>query len=184
MVRRDAGIQKRHPKAEPSVRQPKTPKGELENNSRNPRDLVRYRHNDSLKRINLLFPRVRRRREMRLVMKMMMRWEPLCQKTEQRHYVPRNCSSALSIYSSSTYQTSKNVWGEYDGQHHTLGRPAEYHTSQLDLIVGCKVSDKTWYFLHKYFETGEDDKAVFSIPSDTIKTVFRDLQGIGNMLPS
>jgi hypothetical protein len=59
--------------AEPSVRQPKTPKGELENNSRNPRDLVRYRHNDSLKRINLLFPRMKRRREMRLMMKMMMR---------------------------------------------------------------------------------------------------------------
>ncbi len=45
-------------------------KGELENNSRKPRDLVRNWHSDSLKRINLLFLQVRRSREMKFKMKM------------------------------------------------------------------------------------------------------------------
>jgi hypothetical protein len=50
-------------------------KGELENNSRKPRDLVRNWHSDSLKvkRINLLFLQVRRSREMKFKMKMIKR---------------------------------------------------------------------------------------------------------------
>ncbi len=55
-------------------------------------------HNDSLKRFNLLFLRLRRRREMNLTIKMMMmHWEPVCHKTEwQWDFVLRNFSSALS----------------------------------------------------------------------------------------
>jgi hypothetical protein len=33
-----------------------------------------------------------------------------------------------------------------DGQHDTLGGPAGSHTSQLDLIEGYRVPDKTRYF--------------------------------------
>jgi hypothetical protein len=49
-------------------------KGELENNSRKPRDLVGRLHSDSLKRFNLLLLRVRRRREMMLLTMKMMMW--------------------------------------------------------------------------------------------------------------
>jgi hypothetical protein len=58
-------------------------KGELENNSRKPRDLVKNGHSDSLKRINLLFLRERRKRDMMLlIMTMMMQRELVCHKTE------------------------------------------------------------------------------------------------------
>jgi hypothetical protein len=56
MVMREAG---------PLERWPKKLKGELQNNSRKPRELVKKNwHSDSQKkRFNLLFPRVKRRRE-------------------------------------------------------------------------------------------------------------------------
>jgi hypothetical protein len=41
--------------------------------------------------------------------------------------------------------------------------PAGFHTFQLDLTTGCKVSDKSGFFF-----TGEDNKAVFSISGDTV----------------
>jgi hypothetical protein len=44
----------------------------LENNSRKPRNLVGNWHSDSLKRFNLLFLRVGRKREMKLLMMEMM----------------------------------------------------------------------------------------------------------------
>jgi hypothetical protein len=44
--------------AGPRERWTKTLKGELENNSRKPRDLVGKKHSDSLKRVNLLFLRL------------------------------------------------------------------------------------------------------------------------------
>jgi hypothetical protein len=50
----------------------KCSKGELENNSRKPRDLTENRHNDSLKRVILLFLRVGRGREMIMLLMMMM----------------------------------------------------------------------------------------------------------------
>jgi hypothetical protein len=55
-------------------RRPKILKGELENNSRKPRVLLYSEkwHSESLKRINFLFFRVRRRREIVLMIKMMM----------------------------------------------------------------------------------------------------------------
>jgi hypothetical protein len=46
-------------------------KRELKNNSRKPKDLARNWYSDSLKRINLPFLRVRRRMEMKLMMKVM-----------------------------------------------------------------------------------------------------------------
>ncbi len=49
MVRREAG---------PCERRPKTLKGEMENKSRKPADLIGNRHSDSLKKVNLLFLRV------------------------------------------------------------------------------------------------------------------------------
>jgi hypothetical protein len=60
--------------AGPCERQPKMLKRELKNKSRKPRDLARNWYSDSLKRINLLFLRVRRRVEMKFMMKMMMMW--------------------------------------------------------------------------------------------------------------
>jgi hypothetical protein len=51
--------------ARPCERPPKMLKGELENNSRKPRDLEENWHSVSLKKFNLLFFRVRRRREMK-----------------------------------------------------------------------------------------------------------------------
>ncbi len=50
MARREAG---------PCEKQPKTLNEELENNSRKPRDPVKNRHSDSLKKGHLLFTRVR-----------------------------------------------------------------------------------------------------------------------------
>jgi hypothetical protein len=38
----------------------------------------------------------------------------------------------------------------------------------LNLIIVPKVSDKTGFFLYKYLVTGEDDRAVFLIPSDIL----------------
>jgi hypothetical protein len=52
----------------------KTLNGELENNSKKPRDLVKKWHSDSKKRFEFLFLGVRRRRKMMLLMmKTMMR---------------------------------------------------------------------------------------------------------------
>jgi hypothetical protein len=45
--------------------------------------------------------------------------------------------------------------------------PAGYHTSQPDLAASYKGCEKTGV-LNNYFVTGKDDKAFFSIPSDTI----------------
>ncbi len=42
------------------------------------------------------------------------------------------------------------------------------HTSQLDLTAGYKNSDKTKVFPCNYFVTGEDNKAIFSIPGHTL----------------
>jgi hypothetical protein len=50
MARREAG---------PRERRPKMLKGELENNSRKPRELTENKHSHSLKKVNLLFLRVR-----------------------------------------------------------------------------------------------------------------------------
>ncbi len=46
--------------------------------------------------------------------------------------------------------------------------PAGSHTSLLDLTVGYRVSGKTRYFSYNCFLTGEDDKAIFSIPGNTV----------------
>jgi hypothetical protein len=55
--------------------------------------------------------------------------------------------------------------GYTDSQCDTLGGPAGSHTSQLDLTVDSRASDKTGSFLHNYFVTGEDDKAIFLYPA-------------------
>jgi hypothetical protein len=44
--------------------------------------------------------------------------------------------------------------------------PTEFHSSQLDLTAGYKVSNKNGGFSGQLFGTGEDDKAVFSVPGD------------------
>jgi hypothetical protein len=54
------------------------------------------------------------------------------------------------------------VGEDMDSQHDTFDAPAGSHTSQLDLIMGFRASDKTGY-LYYYFVTGEDDEAVFPI---------------------
>jgi hypothetical protein len=41
------------------------------------------------------------------------------------------------------------------------------YTYQSDITAVYKVSDKKGYFSYNYFVTGEDDKAVFSIPGNT-----------------
>jgi hypothetical protein len=40
------------------------------------------------------------------------------------------------------------------------------HTSQPDLTLGYKVSNKVKYFSYNYFVTGENNKAFFSIPGN------------------
>jgi hypothetical protein len=50
----------------------KDAQGESENDSRKPRDLLKNRHSDRLKRVNLLFPMGCWRREMALMMLIMM----------------------------------------------------------------------------------------------------------------
>ncbi len=52
-----------------------------------------------------------------------------------------------------------------NGQHNTLAGTAGSHTSRL--IGGYRVSNNTGYFLYSYFVTGEDNKAIFSVPIDT-----------------
>jgi hypothetical protein len=89
------------------------------------------------KRFKLLFLRIRRRREMKLNQ---------CATEWQWHCVLRNCSSALSKYSTLHIRQVK-VWGEgADSQHDTLGGPAGSHTSQLNLTMGYRVSNKTGCF--------------------------------------
>jgi hypothetical protein len=51
-----------------------------------------------------------------------------------------------------------------DGQHDTLGGPAESHTPQLDLILGYRAFGKTGYFVQLFCDW-EDDKAVFLFPA-------------------
>jgi hypothetical protein len=88
--------------AGPHERQPKMLKGELESNTRKPRDLVKKSFSESLKKGQLPFITVRWSREMMLMMMMiLMWWEPVCHKTKwQQHFVERKCSSGLGIYSS------------------------------------------------------------------------------------
>ncbi len=50
----------------------------------------------------------------------------------------------------------------------TLDGQAGSHTFRLDFIKGCKASKKTEYFWTTILVTGEDYKAIFSIPSDTV----------------
>jgi hypothetical protein len=50
---------------------------------------------------------------------------------------------------------------------HSAG-PAGSHTSHLDLTAGYKISHKTGFLYYNYFLTGEEDKAFFSIPSETV----------------
>jgi hypothetical protein len=61
------------------------------------------------------------------------------------------------------------MWGggDTDGQHDTSGRPSWVSHFPANLTTGYKGLDKTRYFSQNYFMTGKDDKAVFSIPSDT-----------------
>ncbi len=65
-------------------RQPKTLKGELENNSRKPRAIVRKRHSDSLKKVQLACSQGKKTRGIKLLMvkMMMMRRVPVCHKKE------------------------------------------------------------------------------------------------------
>jgi hypothetical protein len=65
-------------------RQPKTLKGELENHSRKPRAIVRKRHSDSLKKVQLTCSQGNKKRGIKLLMvkMMMMRRVPVCHKTE------------------------------------------------------------------------------------------------------
>jgi hypothetical protein len=86
---------------------PKSLKGELENNSWNQRTYLENWHCDRLnKRFNLLFLRVRKRREIELLMmKMMMRWEPVCHQTKwQRHCVLRTVPHHMVYIALSTSQ--------------------------------------------------------------------------------
>jgi hypothetical protein len=69
--------------------------------------------------------------------------------------VLRNHSSALSIYSSPHISGRYKIEGGHmDSQHDALGRPAESHTSQLDLIVVSRASDKTRSFVQLFCDWG------------------------------
>jgi hypothetical protein len=69
--------------------------GRVKNNSRKMTDLDRNWHSDSLKRFNLLFPSVSRRREMKLLMmKIMIRWKPVYHKTKCQRTL---CSEELFL---------------------------------------------------------------------------------------
>jgi hypothetical protein len=90
------------------------------------------------------------------MMKMMMRWEPVCHKTEwQWHCVLRHCSSALSIYSSLHMPAIPNTGG---GGY----RPSTWYIwlSQLDFTPTSWPSIRfTGFsirpgFLYNYFVTG------------------------------
>jgi hypothetical protein len=50
--------------------------------------------------------------------------------------------------------------------------PSGFHTSQLDLHTIYRISDKC-DFSYNYFVTGEDNKADFSIPSDTLPQIIK-----------
>ncbi len=99
---------------------------------------------------------------------MMMRWEPMCHKTEwQGHHVLRNYSLALSLYSynsSPHIRQLKNVGGWYGQttQHiwraslvlHLLAGP---HPGLHNVPINPNI-------LYNCFLTGEDNKAVFLFP--------------------
>jgi hypothetical protein len=102
------------------------------------------------------------------MIKIMMLWEPVCQKTKlQWHCVPRTCSSALSIYSSPQISERSAMRGrsiQMVNVTHSAG-PAGFHTSQLGLTTGYKVSDKNGFFCTIILRLG---KTVFSLPGDTL----------------
>ncbi len=94
----------------------------------------------------------------------MMRWEPACHKIEwQRHCVLRNCSSALSIYSSSHISERSPMRG---GRLWTVNTthspvPTGFQRSQLDLTMGYEVSDKTSFFFYIILWLGKTIKHLF-----------------------
>ncbi len=134
----------------------KTLKGELVNNSRSQGTQLENWRCESLKKVQLtlsqlIFLRVRWRREMKLLMmKMMMRWEPVYHKTEwQRHCVLRNCSSSLSICRSLRILERSTMREE--GRIRTVNAihsagPARFPTSQPNLTASYKVSVQTGFF--------------------------------------
>ncbi len=102
--------------------------GRVKNNSRKITDLDRNWHSDSLKRFNLLFPRVRRRRELKLLMmKIMMRWEQVYHKTKCQRTL---CSEELFlstqyIWFSQHFRKVNHEGGEdIDGRHDTFSGPS------------------------------------------------------------
>jgi hypothetical protein len=53
--------------------------------------------------------------------------------------------------------------------------PTGLHTAQLDLHTNYRVSNKYGVFPYNHFVIGEDDKAIFSIPGDTLSKTFQTL---------
>ncbi len=81
----------------------------------------------------------------------------------------RNCSPALRKYSSPHISEAK-LWGGEEAmvsQHDTLDGPTGFDTNKMDLTWVPEFPIRSG-ILSNYFVTGEDVKAIFSIPSNTV----------------
>ncbi len=87
-----------------------------------------------------------------LMIKMMMRWEPVCHKTKwQQHCILRNCSSALSIYSSARISDSQPCGGGGRIQMVYI-QPAQLGLSPPNRTPPwLQCFQKDWVFLYNYF---------------------------------
>ncbi len=84
---------------------------------------------------------------------MMMRWEPVCHKAKwQRHCVLRNCSSALSLYSSPGISEGQ-LWGG-------RGRIGTVNSAHSAAHLGF---------------TGKDNWRFFSIPGNSLQPLILNL---------
>ncbi len=131
---------------------------------RMPKNLVKNRHSDSLKKGQLTLSQVRWRREMMFLMiKMTDAWEQVSHKKEgQQHCEERNFSSGLNIFSSLHISNRSNVGGGgMSCQNYKLSHPNWVsHLPAGPLHAIYRVSDK-WFFIQLFCDRGRWKKKQF-----------------------
>jgi hypothetical protein len=134
-------------------------------------DLPKNIHRDSLKKSQLTLSQLMLKREMSSLMLMMMkRWEPVHHRTVgQQHWVLRNSSSGLSIYSSPLISSERCGGGEQEinGQHGT------YRGSLLgfNFQPNLQITEQVWQNLYISFWLGKMSTAKFFIYGETEHTI-------------
>ncbi len=78
--------------------------------------------------------------------------------------------STLSMYNSPNISDGHHVGGGvyWQSTQYNLADPAGFHTSPSDLPAGYRFMIRL-EFLYNNFVTGEDDKALFSLPGDKLQ---------------